>query len=160
MSYEQIGKGPAPPSAAAAPVLQAQPVPSAPTAQQAVPIMAPQLHGMQPAQATPVAGYGVAAMPMTGAQPGYGMQPAQAIPLAGGGAAVPMAGAQPGYGMQPAQAMPMAGGAAVPIVAPVASIGGIASLAQFGDLLVKQRVEMVRRVAALPSLPSSHTCSI
>ena len=129
MSYEQIGKGPAPPSAAAAPVLQAQPVPSAPTAQAV--LMAPQ------------------------AQPGYGMQPAQAIPMAGGGAAVPMAGAQPGYGMQPAQAIPMAGGgAAVSIVAPVAGIGGIASLAQFGDLLVKQRVEMVRRVAALLSLPS------
>lgn len=114
MSYVELGKGAAPPAAAV--VVQAQPVPSAPPAGAVA--MVPQPGYGQVAQAVPVH--------VAGVQPGYG----QAVPAH----ALPVAGAQPGYGLQSLNVVPVAG---------VGAGGRIAALAQFGDLFIQQRVEMV-----------------
>ncbi len=85
-----------------------------------------------PAQAVAVGGvqlgYGqaVPAQAVGVAQPGYG------LPYAG---AVPVGVAQPGYGLPSAGTVPVGG---------VGASGGIAALAPFGDLFIRQRVELVR----------------
>ena len=87
----------------------------------AVPSQAVALEGVQP-------GYGqaVPAQAVAVAQPGYGLPPAGAVPVAV---------AQMGYGLPSAGAVPVGG---------MCASGGIAALAPFGDLYIRQRVELVR----------------